>query len=84
MLEIKTKDTTKTVTKIDEDIAHFDSKFNECKAGTTKFKVFVKEPSYRSQLCQHATATQLNYVMIAYAIPGGVIKRIALSVGLLV
>ena len=38
----------------------------------------MKEPSYRSQLCQHATATQLHYVMIAYAIPGGLIKRIVL------
>ena len=40
----------------------------------------MKEPAYRSQICQHACATQLNHVMIAYAVPGGVIKRIVIVI----
>ena len=77
-LEIKTRNSVRTATKIDEDIVNIRGSFKECNAGSIEFENYVKEPACRSQLCQHACAMQLKFVMIAYAVPGGVIKRIVM------
>ena len=78
VLEIKTKNTVTTATRLDHDIAKLGGPFNDCNAGDIAFKKYVPEPAYRSQISQHACVTGLKYAMIAYSIPGGIIKRIVL------
>ena len=78
MIEIKTKSTLSTINDLEKHIAHDGSKFTVCNAGTRKFKDVVKEPAYRSQICQHAAATGIKNVLLVYSIPGGLIKKMVL------
>ena len=78
VLEIKTRNTVTTATKLDYDIAKIGCSFKECYAGGMEFRTYVPEPAYRSQISQHACVTGLNFALIAYSIPGGLIKRIVL------
>lgn len=76
-LEIKTKTSTNTIQELESYITTTGSHaVVECNAGTYDFRRFIPEPSFRTQLCQHATALGLNTVLMAYSVPGGFIKRI--------
>ena len=78
VLEIKTKGAETTAKELDHTIYSLGGKFHVCKAGTDDFRKYIREPSFRSQLCQHAAANQLQYGMLVYALPGGFIKFIVL------
>jgi hypothetical protein len=78
-IEIKTKTSAETMRDLDDHIGKTGGEsFVECEAGTPEFRDFIPEPSFRSQLCQHATSLGLNKVLMVYSVPGGVIKRVVL------
>ena len=76
-LEIKTRGAESTTTKLLLEVINFGT-FVECNAGTDDFKKFVPDSSYRSQMCQHATALNVEYVLIVYCTPGGLAQRMVL------
>ena len=78
VIEIKTKSALTTINDLEKNIAQDGSNFNVCNVGTVKFKELVKEPAYRSQICQHAAATGIKNVLLVYSLPGGLIKKIVL------
>ena len=75
VIEIKTKTALTTINDLEKNIAQDGSNFNVCNVGTAKFKELVKEPAYRSQICQHAAATGISNVLLVYSLPGGLIKK---------
>ena len=51
------------------------SNFSECKiGGQNDIKRLIPEPVYRTQICQHAIATQIPYVLMVYSLPGALVK----------
>ena len=78
VLEMKTKASGRTAAELDLHIAGTGTRFEECDAGTGAFRSAVPEPSYRTQLCQHATALGLDYVLMVYSKPGASVQRIVL------
>ena len=75
-MESKTKTTIRTATQLDNINVKEGTQFKYYRAGSLEFKQLVEEPTYHSQICQHACDTGLNYVMMVYEIPGDIIKRI--------
>ena len=49
--------------------------FVVCNAGDEEFKQAIPENAYRSQVCQHAAALSLSYVLIVYCTPGTLPKK---------
>ena len=78
VLELKTKTTKRTATQLDNINVKEGNQFKCYRVGSLEVKQLVEEPTYCSQICQHACAKGLNYVMMVYVIPGGIIKRIAI------
>ena len=76
-LERKTRGAESTATKLLLEVINFGT-FVECNAGTDDFKKFVPDSSYRSQMCQHATAFNVEYVLIVYCTPCGLAQRMVL------
>ena len=52
--------------------------FAVCNAGDEKFKQAIPENAYRYQVCQHAAALGLSYVLIVYYTPGALPKKMIL------
>lgn len=75
---MKTRTTSRTATQLNEVNIADNVQFRCCRAACYEFKKLITEPTYRSQICQHACSKQLNFVMMVYAIPGGIIKRIVI------
>ena len=70
-LEVKTKGSVNTATEVENLVQQLGNKhFIECEAGTDLFQKAVPEAPYRAQLAQHATALQLEYVLMVYSVPG--------------
>ena len=76
-LEIKTRSALGTVNDLYRQTLN-SGKWTECDAGTEEFKLAVPDNAYRTQICQHAAALGLEYVMLAYCLPGGMPKRLVL------
>ena len=45
---------------------------------TNEFKHLIPENSYRSQICQHAAALGLDYILMVYSAPGALPKKMVL------
>ena len=53
--------------------------FSLCEVGfEDDIKRLIPEAAYCTQLCQHAIATQITYVMMIYSLPGALVKNIVL------
>ena len=76
VLEIKTQSAFGTVSAVYLQSLN-GNKFIECAAGTPLFKDSVRDPPYRSQICQHATAI-VPRVLIVYSTPGGLPQKMVL------
>ena len=53
------------------------NKFTECSSGTALSKDSVREPPYRSQICQHAAAL-VERVLIIFSLPGALPQKMVL------
>lgn len=76
-LEIKTRGTENTTDALIEQVLTTGS-WTECTTDTVDFKIAVPDGTYCTQLVQHATALDLNRVLMVYSLPGAVIKKIVL------
>jgi hypothetical protein len=77
VLEIKTRSALGTVSVLYKQSLDGNN-WVKCQAGTPLFKEAVPDPAYRSQLCQHATALDVQYVVMVYSVPGGLPMKIVL------
>ncbi|KAL7459526.1 hypothetical protein ACHAWC_011246 [Mediolabrus comicus] len=50
----------------------------ECDSRTEEFRRAIPDNAYRSQVCQHAAALGLNYVLMVYSLPGALPLRMVL------
>ena len=72
---MKTLGSANTIDNLEQQIAQNQTQFSECLAGTNDFKTLIPENSYRSQICQHAAALGLDYVLMVYSAPGAFPKN---------
>ena len=77
VLEMKTRGTENTTDALLHSVLNGGS-WGECVSGSEKFRSAVPDNAYRTQLCQHATALGLEYVMMVYSLPGAQVKKIVL------
>eukprot|EP00984_Skeletonema_dohrnii_P032459 scaffold26691_cov108-Skeletonema_dohrnii-CCMP3373.AAC.1 len=77
VLEMKTKGSENTTDELIRQVLNGGA-WGECISGTDEFEMAVPDPSYRTQLCQHATALNLEHVMIVFSLPGAQVKKIVL------
>jgi hypothetical protein len=77
VLEMKTRGAVATVDEV-ECRTFESSRWVVVMAGTDEFKRSIPEPAYQSQVCQHAAATGIEYVLMVYAAPGALIKQMVL------
>ena len=45
-------------------------KVQPCDSGTQEFRNAIPDNAYRSQVCQHAAALGLEYILMVYCLPG--------------
>ena len=76
VLEIKTQSALGTIDAIYRQ--SLNGKFVECTAGSVLFKTSIADPPYRSQVCQHATAIDTQYVLIVFSLPGALPQKMVL------
>ncbi|EJK70714.1 hypothetical protein THAOC_07905, partial [Thalassiosira oceanica] len=77
ILEIKTHTGEEAVTNLANDIIEV-GEFTETTVGTEEFERAIPNPAYRSQVCQHGAAGGVDFVLIAFCLPGGLPKRMVL------
>ena len=75
VLEIKTKASENTASDLAQQVMAEGRNFVVCNAGDEEFKQAIPENAYRSQVCQHAAALGLSYVLIVYCTPGALPKQ---------
>ena len=76
-LEIKTRSAVKATADLYVQTLR-SGEWVECDSGTEEFRKAVPDNAYRSQVCQHAAALGLDYILIAYCLPGSDPKRMVL------
>ena len=76
-LEMKTRGTENTTDALIEAVLN-GGEWGECVTDSQEFEDYIPDPSYRSQVSQHATALNLDYVMIVFSLPGALVKKIVL------
>ena len=76
-LEIKTKSAVDTTAALYEQTLR-SGKWIECDSGTEEFRRAIPDNAYRSQVCQHAAALGLDYILMVYSLPGSHPKRMVL------
>ena len=74
VLEIKTQSALGTIDAVYRQSLN-GKQFVECFTGTVLFKTSVSDPPYRSQVCQHATAIDVEFVLIVYSLPGALPQK---------
>ena len=58
-----------------------DCSFEQVTTGTDAFEEAIPHPPYRTQVVQHATALQLDYVLLVFSVPGAMpIKMVLVQV----
>ena len=76
VLEVKTQSALGTVDAVYRQSLN-GNKFTECSSGTALSKESVREPPYRSQICQHAAAL-VERVLIIFSLPGALPQKMVL------
>eukprot|EP00986_Skeletonema_menzelii_P000633 scaffold176_cov69-Skeletonema_menzelii.AAC.1 len=76
-LEIKTRSAVNSTAELYKKTLK-SGKWVECDSGTKQFREAVPDHAYRSQICQHAAALGLDYVLIVFCLPGSHPMRMVL------
>ena len=74
---MKTRGSENTVDTLLEQVRN-EGAWIECNTGTDLFKTAIPDPAYRSQVCQHAAALGLEYVLMVYSVPGALPQKMVL------
>ena len=75
VLEMKTRGTKNTTDALIKSVLRRGS-WGECVFETEEFETTIPDNTYRTQLCQHATALCADHVMMVYSLPRSQIKKI--------
>lgn len=77
VLEIKTRSALGTVDALCRQSLG-GNRWTECNAGSSLFKEAIRDPPYRSQICQHAAALGINRILMVYSLPGALPRKMVL------